>query len=507
MKKYFSKILMLTVIATAGLHYGCNKSTIELSPHGPTEATYFTTEGEFTKAILGVYAKMTDLYGRVTVSGAGGPGASLMPLYLAPGDDITTNDTGEEFEVFSNLQPTSGRVRDFYKTLYQLIARANVFLEKNEVAADGIYTTAGLKDIQKGEALFLRGFAYYYLWNYFGTAPMNLARVVSTDQFYPPSTSGTQLLDQAITDFTASASLLPAIWDDANRGRVTKNAANGMLGKSLVFRASATKNTTDYTAALTALNAVTGVSLIPKFDDNFAPDTENNNESVFEFQAAAAPGNNVWLNNDFDNAIGNLTIDWNYYNGDELYGTSKLYATQKLLDAFDAADPRRDLTLKVSDRSMNKYVLRDGKWGGWQPASIDNYRILRYADVLLLKAEAILQSGGSTADAIGLINQIRTRARNMVTNGTLPADYATSETDKATVMNWIIKERLLELAGEGQRWLDIRRWQLQGIVTLNNAFFSSNISTLSFQSPKHLLLPIPSSERDVNPNVQQNEGY
>ncbi|HRN58004.1 MAG TPA: RagB/SusD family nutrient uptake outer membrane protein, partial [Agriterribacter sp.] len=59
----------------------------------------------------------------------------------------------------------------------------------------------------------------------------------------------------------------------------------------------------------------------------------------------------------------------------------------------------------------------------------------------------------------------------------------------------------------GQRWFDIRRWQMQGIITLDNAFFSSNTSTMSFQVSKHLLFPIPSSEIDVNPNVPQNAGY
>jgi hypothetical protein len=95
----------------------------------------------------------------------------------------------------------------------------------------------------------------------------------------------------------------------------------------------------------------------------------------------------------------------------------------------------------------------------------------------------------------------------MVAGGTEPADYSTTETSQATIMNWIINERLVELAGEGQRWLDLRRWHIGGIIALDNAYFSSNTSTMSFQIPKHLLLPIPNSERDVNPNVNQNEGY
>jgi hypothetical protein len=74
-------------------------------------------------------------------------------------------------------------------------------------------------------------------------------------------------------------------------------------------------------------------------------------------------------------------------------------------------------------------------------------------------------------------------------------------------MQWIMDERLRELAGEGQRWFDIRRWHMQGIITLSNAFFDSNLTTVSIQLPKHLNFPIPSGEIDVNPNIQQNTGY
>ena len=510
MRKRLFKLLTIFFTSCILLYCGCKKSFIDLVPHGPTELLYFSTEAEFTKAVYGMYAKLTDYYGFVVGDGGSGPGSVLMPIFLLPGDDLTTNNSNEEFEQFGPLQASSGRVRNLYVTSYQLIARANIVLEKTEGVAPGIYTTPGLKDMHTGEALFLRGFAYYYLWNYFGTAPLNNTRVTSTDQFTPPGTTGTQLLDQAIEDFTRATTLLPATWDNANKGRATKNAAFGFLGKCLVFRASVNKAVADYTAAITAFNSISGVSLIPKFDDNFALDTENNAESLFEFQASKAAGeNNIWLNNDFDNAIGNLSISWNFLNGDELYGQSKFFATTKLLNAYDPADPRRDLTLNPADRSVRKYVTRGGgPVNGYQGGgSIDNYRLLRYADVLLLKAEAILHSGGSTTEAIGLINQVRTRARNTVAGSTAPADYATSQTDKTVIMNWIMNERLLELAAEGQRWLDLRRWQMQGIINLDNAFFSSNTATMSFQLPKHLNLPIPNAEIDVNPNVAQNTGY
>ena len=94
----------------------------------------------------------------------------------------------------------------------------------------------------------------------------------------------------------------------------------------------------------------------------------------------------------------------------------------------------------------------------------------------------------------------------MVNGGTAPANYSVAETDKTVIMNWIMKERFIELAGEGQRWFDLRRWQMQGIITLDNSFFNSNVP-MAFDATKHLDLPIPNSELDVNPNMRQNPNY
>lgn len=500
MTKSILKISLVCTLISAGVFYSCDKSKLDLSPHGPTEQSYFTTESEYNKTVLGVYSKMSDFFWY-----NGGPGNTPITVFLLPGDEITTNQAGEEYEIFS-MQPSDGRLSYLYSRHYQLINRAILVLQKIDEEKGNVFTTPGLKNAYKGEALFLRGYAYYNLWNLFGTSPLVTKRLVSSDQFTPPGTTGTQLLDQAIKDFTEAATLLPATWDASNKGRATANSANGMLGKSLVFRASAAKNVADYTAAIAALNKITTAKLTTNFDDNFAWDKENNEESLFEYQAGQAFGfDNVWLDNDFDNAVGALSIYWGYYsnNGTGQQGRSRFFATDKFLTSFNAADTRRGMTMDPADKTIKKYVTND-KLSQSGVASINNYRILRFADALLLKAEATLQANGSTADAIGFINQVRTRARGA---GTEPANFSTAETNKTTIMQWIMDERLRELGGEGHRWFDLRRWQMQGIVTLNNAFFNSNLSTVSFQLPKHLNFPIPNSEIDVNPNVSQNTGY
>ncbi|MEO6455315.1 MAG: RagB/SusD family nutrient uptake outer membrane protein, partial [Ginsengibacter sp.] len=321
-------------------------------------------------------------------------------LFFLPGDDITTNASNDESEVFASLQPSSGRVNYMYAAFYQLIARANTVIEKIDEAAAGVYVTPDLKNHHKGEALFLRGFGYYYLWNYFGTSPLRLTTPKVTGDFPLPNSTGTQLLDQSIKDLSAAATLLPAAWDDRNRGRVTANSANGLLGKALVFRASSTKNAADYTAAISAFNKITGLKLVPDYGDNFSDATENNEESLFEYQASTAfGGDNYWLSNDFDNAIGSMSFYWGYYSNHwSLFGQSQYFGSTKLLNAFVPDDPRKQITLN-DDRTINKYVAEDNSTGG-NPGSKDNYRILRLADVKLLKAEAVLQPGGSAAAAI-----------------------------------------------------------------------------------------------------------
>jgi hypothetical protein len=408
------------------------------------------------------------------------------------------------------LNPSDGKLNQFFKSSYILIGRANKVLEKLTTASPGVFTTPGFKDNIRGEALFLRAYAHFMLWNVFGTAPLDTIVVKSADQFNLPSSKGTDLLDQAITDLNTAAPLLPATWDKDNIGRATARSAYGLLGKCLVYRACAKKNTTDYQAAIAVFDKITGVSLVANYGDNFELTKENNAESLFEYQGGLnikGGGQNAWL--------GNIACDCGvtgsyfqmFYEGDGTYmGGGRYLPTEKLKNIFDANDPRLPFTLNAGKTQVVKYVVngdtRDGAVN-----SINNHRLLRYADVLLLKAEAVLKSGGSTATAIGLINQVRTRARNMAPGGTEPANLNTAETNADTIMQWIIDERLRELAGEGHRWFDMRRWHMAGYITLNNAYFSSEVPSRMTFDAHFLYFPIPDGETSKNPNIVQNGGY
>jgi starch-binding outer membrane protein, SusD/RagB family len=481
------------------IFFACNEKNLDLSPLQISEDQYFKSETEMELAIRGTYAKLTDFYWFNSNSFNQG-------FTLLPGDDITTLGNAP-FEAFFNLNANTGEVGYMYKKYYELISRTNIILEKIEAADASVYKNAELKKHHKAEALFLRGYAFFNLSNYFGTSPLINQRIKSIDKTTPNPSKDSELLDQAIKDFQEAANLAPASWSSDNRGRITANAANGMLGKALVYRGSIKKSTADFTAALTALNKVT-TKLVSNYADNFNAKTENNDESLFEFQATQFGVDNVWLSNDFGGGVGSTSTYWGFYeNHWSLFGAPRFNATQKLIKTFTVGDPRLKVLVDSGTVNISKYVTNDVKTNTG-PGSANNPRILRHADIVLLKAEATLESGGSTSDAIKLVNQIRSRARAMVAGGTVPANYNETETDKAKIWTWISNERFMELAGEdGIRYLDLRRWHLAGKINLATWDFGSERNDVVWDAKKNVLYPIPLSELDYNKNMKQNAGY
>jgi hypothetical protein len=490
----------------------CNESTIELNPIGDTEAGFFQNEAQMTQAVMGIYQKINFYY---TFRG----NAWLSGVYLLPDDDLTTQG-GHEFENFVGLNSNNGSLGLYYRYGYQLIARANTVLQKIEENKDIAYKLKPeLKNYHRGEALFLRAWMYFRLWNAFGNAaPLVAERITSLKDAYPASCTGTQMLDQAIKDLQEATTLLPASWDAANKGRVTKNSAFGLAGKILVYRGTVNKQAVDFTAAITAFNSITGASLMPNYEDNFNARKENNAESLFEFQSNdQAQETNPFLNNDDFSVVGDMAAYLGFYTQEPGWIGSNFYtATQSFKDALEPGDPRNQYIINPNATDLKNVVkyIKDGNrvanWAVDYNIQQNNIRLLRYADILLLKAEALVRSGGSKSDAVGLINQIRQRARKSTVDGVeslVPADLNTGETNTNTILDWIFKERRVELAfEEGNRWYDLRRRAIAGEINLATWNFSSLKPDFKFQS-YNISFPIPQGEVIQNSNLVQNQGY
>jgi hypothetical protein len=396
---------------------------------------------------------------------------------------------------------------DTWNDTYTGIFRANQVIAN----VPGINMDPTLRARYVGEAKFIRGLLYFHLITlYGGNIPLITKPPLPTDR--PASSDSAHVWAQIEQDLTDAAASLPAQYTaSADIGRATSGAAKGLLGKVLLQQHK-------WAEAATQLNAVIQsnlYSLDPDYGRNFTAAGKNNQESLFEVQVGnptlagsqAIYGLNIskmigpcgpsfcdgrptpWFFSQFfldSTTTGQVdprldaTIFWNKP-GEDVYGTP--FATRY---AVNLANQSPD-TLFFK-KYGEYYIPGDQSWD----ASID-YKVLRYADILLMYAEA-LNEQGQTQQALPFINQVRARVDLKPLAGL----------DQTQLRAAILHERLLEFGLEGQRWLDLGR---QNLFT-DLATLQAHDSEFQFFTPgKSLLLPIPTAEINLNPNIHQNPGW
>ena len=521
--------LIMTVAALAFVR--CEPDLVDEPPLGPVEQNFFNNVVEFRQSVGSVYAALYDYYHFSAPSF--NQHGWVTGTWLLPGDDLTeTNAFRTSVELFDgSLNPTDQQIGFVYEASYKLIGRANVVLDKVQTVDFSEYDGAEEIAQMEGEALFLRAYAYYMLFNVFGSVPLVTERIQDQANTNVPRSEAQEVLTQAIEDARRAVDIVPESWDALYAGRVDKNAARGLLAKALVFRANYTGNDADYSETLTVFNGITA-TLMPDYISNFNAFTENNDESLFEVQASVAQSgnNNVVLHNDGPwRGVENMSVYRGYMMepGDpgniNQSARTRFLITDKLLSGF-GEDPRLNVFLNDDDgfdgRIFQKYNFPDSVnvITTFQGGSANNERVLRYADLKLIAAEAYLKTGNAGA-AIEQLNDLRERARTWAVtygygDGTVPADYPASEGDPATVLEWIRNERYVELAGEGQRWWDLKRWHAAGDIDLtgwdgSDEHFSTELaSPVQFDVNTHLVFPLPQTEIERNSEINENNpGY
>jgi hypothetical protein len=545
---YIRKFLPAFIFGS--LLFSAGEDALDVPPSTELESNYFINENRVQQGIGAIYASLSNIYGANLGTQVSQGGETLHPLWMLQGDDLTTSGTtNAAYEAFSGFSPSDGRLAQLWQKYYFLIARANFMLEKldlPEIAA--VFVTPGLKDNNRGEALFLRAYANYKLWDMFRKAELQNERIPAIDQALLKPTKDFELLDASIADLKEAATLLPTSWSTEQKGRVFKNSANGLLVKCYMLRADYASQyqggnqAQDYANAIAAFEQITGESTIVgvPYGSNFDYRTENNAESLFEYQAGHNQiSDNPWLDNDMGGPVGSYGAMYHYFDshwGNYGSGGGSIGPSPKLRAMFDSADPRIDETFKLAEDVDNvggklwwlgipwsffdgyqfvKYI--NGERGDrydvdFQIMSSNNPRILRLADVKLAVAEAYLKTGDVT-NATAQVNDIRKRARLSTPSGAeaaVPADYG------IVTMQNIMDERLFELAGEEDfRWSDLKRWHAAGDINLGNWTpadfgYPFDPSLFAFDVGKHLLFPIPTSEMNSNPLMMadgNNPGY
>ena len=365
-----------------------------------------------------------------------------------------------------------------------------------------------LKDRSIGEAKFLRAHYYFLLVQLFGDVPLTTTTPKPDDDLKPARTNKMTIYnDVIIPDLKEAIELLPVReeYSGSDVGRVSKGAAAGMLAKVYL-----TLGMYQESLAMSNLVETLGYTLNPNYSDCFGGEPKNKNtaESLFEVQYYGLTNSDFWSDENQANWLSTYMGPRNSGWVGGAYGWNQ--PTTEFVNQYEAGDLRKDKTILYeggpafdgktykSNMSNTGYNVRKFL----VPLSVSpDYNtnsasviVLRYADVLLMKAEA-LNELGLTSEAVEPLYLVRQRA-GLISKSDIQGLSEDQMREK------IRHERRIELAFEGHRWFDLIRWD-NGQYALN--FFHS-IGKINASS-RHLLLPIPQKEIDANPNLKQNPGY
>lgn len=508
-KKTTKYIIAASFFLIASLS-GC-KDFLDREPQGDyTSGTYPYPKGSgpFDAEIFAAY----NVLRTYDASGSGFIAATSMRSEDADkGSTPTDGPSSRQFDDFT-LIPDNALVDGLWKAYYDLIGKSNIVLNKIENDQDP-ETPAESKVYAEAEARFLRGYGYFMLVRLFGRVPLvDKAYTDAAQQANIPQSDVATIYNFIENDLTFAGANLPPEWDkDKFAGRATSGAANGILAKVYLTQKK-------WALAMSTAKRVIDskkYNLETKYNDIFGEEGENSSESVFEIQCTAS------LAEKRNNGSQFASIQGVRGNGDWNLGWGFNIPSAQLNAAYEPGDPRRSRTfLEMGVPSVYGEVFTSANQAPDAPtvynhkihsnparrrALLDNFsywmniRILRYADVVLMYAEAANELGGdeNTDEALEKLNSVRFRARNG--NAAILPDVTTR--DQSDLRDAIRHERRIELAMEHDRFFDLVRWGIAGQV-LHNA------GKTNFVAGKHELLPIPSNQILISKGVLvQNPFY
>ena len=509
--------IFIVAVATVLLFItSCEKKLDLVNPNAPTTSGYWVTEKQ-------AFDGSTAIYSGLTVDGT--YMRSYPGLSDSRGDDFVGDSPWADLVQTGKfiIPSTSGPVQWIWRDFYIVINRANQVIE-GVGAMDASVLSEDKKKRILGQAYFLRGLSYFNIAINFKIAP-----IVTTTEFnrdpatYPASATEEELWNQIFSDFQAAEADLPLSYDNVvgpdqgQKGRATMGSAAGMLGKAYLYRKDYPKAAAQFEKFITG--PLKGVySLMPNYRDNFMDVNENNAESLFEVQFNSGGSTDNWCCEPNSNWKQWTSVSITY--GMDGKGFSDYLPTRWIYNEFKQektvagkSDPRLLATIASYEPEDSSITAYGGPWtnpktniyprkytnDGLGPqfeafgGSFINYRVLRYADILLMYAET-LNELGRTAEAYPYIQQVRARAG-------LP-DLATVKPGltQEQMRDQLGHERALEFSIEGQRIYDIIRWGW-----LYNATKLAELRThdTDFDSwtPGNEYLPVPQSELDVNPHL------
>lgn len=541
------KALTYSALALATLSLSsCNDWLTEETPGTTKVSEFFTSLSTAEAVVNAAYVPMTWEFG-TTYYPEWYFGDIVSDDALKGGQDI--ND-GADLRELENFKANSDNeiLLGYYRAQWQGIQRANLAIDEiptTRIETEGTEADkqAKYRDRYLGEAYFLRGYYYFRLARMFGGMPLIDYVIKSSNQWAQTRSTMDETLNFAIEDFKRAENLL---WEkdkysNEELGRATKGAAQAMLLKANLYRADYLRNAGNETEAQKyfAEAAKWGkeviksnqYSLWPNYLDNFRLANENGRESVFEIQyteeATSDYGGEGYTRGTMTTI---LQRSRSSAFGEAGWGYDR--PTQNLYNEYEAGDARRDETILVptdeqietpaqeiycGDRMLNrKYAMyNDGTNGGiyklaHATRSPKNNIQIRYADVLLMYAEACCESG-DLPSAKTALKEVRDRAglSQFPYTAVIQGQTVTFNDNQDDLRKAIRHERRVELAMEGHRWFDLTRWGIaKETMDTYMAGETEEAKELygTFQKGKHELFPIPSKEIDLS-GIEQNPNW
>ena len=488
---HIKKASGLSMLAALLLLGACKKSFLNVPPQAQQPSVQFwKTADDAAKAVNAMYANLREWknvsFAPIAIESIGSDNAEK-------GSSVTDATFFNSYDNFA-ISSTDGQLADFWTGQYQNINFANQVLDHvPEIEMDPT-----LKDRYFAEAKFIRAYSYFRLVRAFGDVPLRLHLPADASEYNIPRTPKAEVYAAMEQDLTDAAAVLPQSYPATEVGRATKGAALALHAKVALYQKKWADVMTYTTQVMTL-----GYSLFPNYEQLFRVANENSSESVFEIQSKYIPGNCDASNSQYSQVQG--------VRGSTGGGWGFNVPTADLVAAYEPNDPRKDATIifrgettpegdlipSQGDNPMynqKSYVPFKDYPGACNEGADQNIRVIRYADVLLMNAEAANETGNS-AQALSSLNAVRARARGGNPITVLPP---VTTTDQAALRAAIYHERRVELAMEFDRLFDVIR---QG---RGPAVFGPK----GFVAGKSELMPIPQNEIDLSAGLlTQNEGY
>ena len=481
----------LIAIALLGFSFSSCSDFLEQNPQTDlSENDFYKTADDILSAVNGAYSSLQegDIYGNWYVFGE------------IPSDNTRNQLSGSvttqnEFDQFY-IDTQNSMIASFWKAAYKVINRTHTVLGR----IDGIEINAELANRYKLECKFIRALMYFNLVRVYGDVPLVLKEISISESYDILREPKENVYNQIIADLK-EAQGLPVSYSTAEDGRATQGAAKALLADVYMTLHKYAEAETILAEIINSgryslLENTPGSLNIDGYKNVFSPVNHNSKEGIFEIQflkGGYGEGSN-YANNFAPENSGTNVVAVGGTGGNNI-------PEMDIYNAYEEGDLRRDFSMSLGyydNRKNNewvesRYVCKFMDVPYQNNDASNNYPVIRYADVILMYAEALNQNG-KTAEACKYLNMTRRRGFGYQTTETSPVDLQT--TDKAQFALMVEQERRVELAFENHRWFDLIRTG-RAVEVMKSKGFSLNET--------NLICPIPQKQIDVNPKLTQND--